>query len=168
MPGDSADHRSEPGGGFGLPRRTVLAAGLSAALGGCMRCADLPRPRVGVARLPIGDAHAHFFNAADLPVTGFFKNVLIPAHIPDWPEVVLALLDIATNVLKRMAVTASNESRHMRTGQGDGREWSADAFAARVAAQGDAVIARGAARRRATADPAADLADRNSSAPASR
>jgi len=89
-----------------LDRRAFLAAGGAAALGGChCRLPPLPPP----ATKALSDGHAHFFNAADLPVAGFVKYVLIPRYIGDAPDLVLALVDIFAAVAKFLSVSAATE-----------------------------------------------------------
>lgn len=97
----------------GPSRRGFLASGGALALGGCAHC-RFPEP-YGTAS-PIGDAHAHFFNAADLPVAGFAKFVLIPRHFPGFPPYADALVDIIAFVAKLLTLTASQEARQLGSG----------------------------------------------------
>lgn len=90
-----------------LNRRGLLAgagASLATACAGCPPLAPL-----APAAAKLGDAHVHLFNAADLPVAGFVRYVVIPEHLPHLPEVALALVDAAVSVLKATAPSARAE-----------------------------------------------------------
>lgn len=100
--------------GTGFDRRALLGASLASFTAACVGCPPLPPPATG-ATAKLGDAHAHLFNAADLPIAGFLQYVVIPEYLPHVPEVALALVDAAVTVLKAMAPTASAEERtHIR------------------------------------------------------
>lgn len=94
-------------------RRSFLAAGGAIALGGCAHCKF---PAQSAAPKSIGDAHAHFFNAADLPIAGFAKYVLIPRYFPELPDFALALVDIIAFVAKALTLTATQEARQLGRG----------------------------------------------------
>ena len=115
------------------------------------------KPSPNDARLAIGDAHVHLFNGADLPVSGFFREVLIPAHIPNWPEVVLALLDMAVSVLKAWSRTASDELRQISAALTQPPDLNSTQFADAVADRAEEVM-----RTRGPGlggDPTSNLAD---------
>lgn len=141
-------------------RRAVIAGGAVALTAGCVPCARLSPLPAGDARLAIGDAHVHLFNAADLPVTGFFKNVVIPGDLGQVPEIGAAFLDIATRVLKFFSVTASDELHAMRAPLGSPIEdVTAEAFAGRIKGLADAAIAERGFVRDSERDPRANLGD---------
>lgn len=99
-----------------IARRTVLASGL--ALAACRE----PIPTLPAdTRRPITDAHLHLFNASDLPISGFIKNVYIPEHLPGWPRWADALIDLFTSLYKPLAITAEAELAGIgrRTSQDD-------------------------------------------------
>ena len=95
-------------------RRGFLASGAGLTVGGCMHC-TFPAPLAAMQER-VGDAHAHFFNAADLPVAGFAKFVLIPRYLPDAPDAANALVDIIAYVAKVLTLTASDELRQIGSG----------------------------------------------------
>lgn len=96
-----------------VDRRAVLLAGGVLTLGGCAHCV-MPAPSQEAGEG--SDAHAHFFNLADLPVAGFAKFVLIPRHFPSFPDFALALVDIIAWVAKALALTADAEARRLGAG----------------------------------------------------
>lgn len=141
-------------------RRTVLAGGAVALTAGCAPCARLAPLGAGDTRLAIGDAHVHLFNAADLPVTGFFKNVVIPGELGQVPEIGAAFLDIATRVLKFFSRTASDELHAMRAPLGPPIEdVTAEAFAGRIKSLADAAIAERGFLKDSERDPRGNLGD---------
>lgn len=141
-------------------RRAVLAGGAAALTAGCVPCARLSPLPAGDTRLAIGDAHVHLFNAADLPVTGFFKNVVIPGDLGQVPEIGAAILDIATRVLKFFSVTAADELHAMRAPLDSPIEdVTAEAFAGRIKGFADAAIAERGFVRDSERDPRVDLGD---------
>lgn len=89
----------------GLSRRTVLAGALATTACAGGRGAAVPP----VARKPLADAHAHFFNLADLPVAGFVTYSIVGNIFPPpaWGE---ALIDFVTGFAKRFARTARQEA----------------------------------------------------------
>lgn len=99
-----------------LSRRRVLAAGalLPAQLlaSSCRSVAGSPEPE------GVGDAHAHLFNAADLPVAGFVRYVAIPSKFPQMPGWGKAMIDLFATLFKGAAVTADQESDRLRIGKG--------------------------------------------------
>lgn len=97
-----------------IGRRGFLVANATLALGGCVHC-TFPAP-IAPGVVPVGDSHAHFFNAADLPVAGFAKFVLIPRYVPNFPQGALALVDIIAWVMKALTLTAAEELRQIGTG----------------------------------------------------
>lgn len=120
-----------------LDRRSFVLAS-SLAMAGCATCRI---PGAGAAAHTIGDAHAHFFNLADLPVGNFVKYVFIPANVPGVPDVALALIDIATWVTKRLAKTAQQEIGDLDRAFGNGGEVSAERFGQEIKQRQDALIA---------------------------
>ena len=94
-------------------RRGLLAAAGTLALGGCAHC-TFPAP--SAATRVIGDAHAHFFNSADLPVAGFAKFVLIPRHFGGLPEWAEAVVDIIAWTAQVLSLTADAEARQLGAG----------------------------------------------------
>lgn len=94
-------------------RRTLLLSAGGLTLGGCAHCI-LPAP--SQAPEQVSDAHAHFFNVADLPVAGFAKFVLIPRHFPNFPDFAYALVDIIAWVAKALALSADAEARRLGAG----------------------------------------------------
>lgn len=144
----------------GLNRRAAMSVGLSAFLGGCAVCGDLPRLPPADARLRIGDGHTHFFNAADLPVAGFFRDVLVPQYLKDWPEFALAFIDIALAVLKSLAIPADRELGQLRAPWAESDDPSPETFADAVDRRARTVLARESARTEAAVapDPLTDLA----------
>lgn len=98
----------------GPTRRAFLASGGALSLGGCVHC-SFPEPTNVPAT--IGDAHAHFFNAADLPVAGFVKFVLLPRYFPELPDFADAIVDIIAFVAKTLALTARAEARQLGAGR---------------------------------------------------
>lgn len=113
--------------------RRAFVAGLASLLVGGCTCADLkalPAPRPG--ELTIGDAHAHLFNAADLPVAGFLRHVLLPAHLAGWETLWPAIIGTAS-VLKGMTVSATAESRRLSFLGGEAERISSVTFADAVA-----------------------------------
>ena len=142
--------------GPSIARRKLLQGVLASSLSACVRPSGaLPIPTPSSA---VGDAHVHLFNGADLPVGGFFKNVLIPNRLAGWPEIALALIDIAVHVLQASSRTASDELDDLAAGLAVPTELSPAEFARRVAARGNSV-ARDAALAHAMRDPRRDVAD---------
>lgn len=138
-----------------LDRRTFVLAS-SLALAGCATCRI---PGAGAGAHTIGDAHAHFFNLADLPVGNFVKYVFIPANIPGVPDFALALIDIATWVTKRLAKTAQQEIGDLDRTFGNGGEISADRFGEEIKQRQDALIAAApSAKELVDEDPRTSLA----------
>ena len=122
-----------------LKRRELLATAFGALLVGCRNEPDNIPPSPNDPRLPIGDAHVHLFNGADLPVEGFFKYVLIPAYLSDWPNVGLALVDI-TRLMKKFCKTAAEEYEYLKAARSPGDEMSPEDFAEEVIKRADEVI----------------------------
>ena len=141
-----------------IDRRALMALGLAGTAGACAPCPDFIMPPPG--RMKVGDAHTHLFNASDLPVGGFMRDVLAPVYLDGFPEVVPALVDIALKVLKFFSMSAEQELRErVPPWRGPSTEpVSAEAFASRVAGHMEAEIARGG-RETGPADPENDLAD---------
>lgn len=144
-----------------LDRRQFVGVGAASFLTGCVHCAELdPIPSTD-RRQPVGDAHVHLFNASDLPVRRFFEFVIIPSYLANFPEIALAVLDIAVRVLKAFAITAEQEQGNLlRTGKPtrDG-EVGAEAFADRIADRiEEEVTARGFVPS-AERSPESNLAD---------
>lgn len=126
-----------------LSRRSFLVSSSALGLGACAACPDFElvvRP-AGYQRL--GDAHAHLFNAADLPVLGFIKYVIGPAYFPNAPGVILAIANVFLYALKLTAISARREMR-LRVPpweEGEGARVSLATYVDDVADQIDAVIA---------------------------
>ena len=90
-----------------IDRRTFL---VSASVGTLAACSFPPINNPSTNQATFGDAHVHLFNAADLPVRGFFENVI--AHykmLENFQFLVPALVDIAQYVMKPLAKTATEE-----------------------------------------------------------
>lgn len=95
----------------GIDRRTMVGLGMAALTTACAGCPPLPTLAVtSPAAKRLGDAHVHLFNAADLPVQGFVRFVIVPHYIPHIPQVALAIIDAAVTVLKAMAPSARTEA----------------------------------------------------------
>jgi len=96
-----------------MNRRNFFAGASLFALAGCTKCKLPPiRPVEGA----ISDAHAHFFNASDLPVRGFLRHVIAPAWFPNLPGIALALGDLAGELAKRLSITARSELQRLGPG----------------------------------------------------
>jgi hypothetical protein len=103
--------------GFGevlLDRRSLLGMASLLALGGCAKCT---LPAIRTIGRPVSDAHAHYFNASDLPVRGFLRHVIAPAWFPRLPGIALALGDLAGELAKRLSLTARREIRRLGPGE---------------------------------------------------
>lgn len=84
-------------------------------LGSCASCADLkPLGPLAAMEQEMGDAHAHFFNAADLPIAGFLENVALPEFLKGWEIIWPALVALARTV-KALALPASDELQKLRS-----------------------------------------------------
>ena len=94
-----------------LGRRSLLTGGATALLAGCAKCPSFDALPPAPDQRVVHDAHAHFFNGADLPAVRFMKYVIAPAHLDALPELVLAFVNIAVWVLKRTSITAADEMR---------------------------------------------------------
>lgn len=141
-------------------RRTVLGAGAGLIASGCTPCARLKSLPPTDARLPLGDSHVHLFNAADLPVTGFFRHVVIPEDLSGVPEIGAAMLDIATRILKVFSRSANDELRELKAPwRSIADHMSPERFADEVGELADAAMrARPIAANRVP-DPVDDLGD---------
>ena len=95
---------------LGVDRRALMMMALATLTAGCVRCPRLAVPAAATLNR-LGDAHVHLFNAADLPVTGFMRFVVIPEFIPHLPEIVLALVDSTVDTMKALAPSARAEQR---------------------------------------------------------
>ncbi len=115
-----------------VSRRTLLGAGMASLASACASGAAPPLPFPPTGNATLGDAHVHLFNAADLPVAGFVRFVILPEYLPHVPGIALALIDAALTVLKATAPSANAE----RGGQT--AETTPGQFAARFAARIDA------------------------------
>lgn len=99
---------------IGVDRRTMLATGGALLAGGCAACKPpAALGKLGSKDMEIGDAHAHLFNAADLPVAGFLRNVLLPEYLDAWEPLWPALVSLAQS-LKALAVPADEERKHLK------------------------------------------------------
>lgn len=143
--------------GWLAQRRDVLA-GLALSIGACADGKLKPIP-AGQGRLKIGDAHVHLFNAADLPVASFFRFVLAPDHLKDWPDLVLAMIDMALNVVRNRALTASEEMGRMRAPWQAQIASSPAEFAGQVAERAESLIRARGPRLSGERDPANDVSD---------
>lgn len=125
-----------------MDRRSFFAAAGLSALAGCTTC-RLPLPRQVAGS--VSDAHAHFFNASDLPVGGFLRHVIAPVWFKDLPGIVLALGDLAGELAKRFSVTARAEIAQLGSGTLSGNDGpDADTFARTAARYQEQLIkARG-------------------------
>jgi hypothetical protein len=63
--------------------------------------------------MSFGDAHVHLFNAADLPIGGFLRFVVLPAFLPDLGSVWEALIDLVVEVIKPFAISAEAEQARL-------------------------------------------------------
>lgn len=92
-------------------RRGFIASAGGLLVGGCAHC-HFPAPRPP-ALTGVSDAHAHFFNAADLPVAGFVKFVVIPRYFGSPPAYALAIVDIVSSAAERFTISARGELRQI-------------------------------------------------------
>jgi hypothetical protein len=76
------------------------------ALGGCKNGTPKSFPD---ATFPVGDAHAHLFNASDLPVANFVRYVILPNRYSTMPGWAKAVIDLFARFYKNLAVTAKAE-----------------------------------------------------------
>ncbi|HEX4693611.1 hypothetical protein [Sphingomonas sp.] len=136
------------GGQNSIDRRALIATALATLVTACSTCP--PLDAAPPTRAKMGDSHVHLFNAADLPVAGFVRFVILPEYLPHIPEVGLALIDAALSVLKAMAPSAAAELRQ------NPRDAPPRAFADRLGNRID-TMAR-PARQAATLRPAEDVA----------
>lgn len=115
-----------------LSRRDVLAGALAAS---ACRQGDVSSIPAHGRRAPVADVHAHFFNLADLPVSGFTTYVLIGQYFPPpaWAE---AMIDFITGFAKQFARSARREAATL--GRPD--ELDAPGFGRRAADYVDAVM----------------------------
>jgi predicted TIM-barrel fold metal-dependent hydrolase len=101
-----------------MRRRDFVAGGIALAAGK----AALPAPSLAQAAPPridrIIDAHCHVFNAADLPIEGFARKVMVPrsvqtsdlvARFADYPGALEALVHAITVQVKRAAPDMQTE-----------------------------------------------------------
>ncbi|WP_242128501.1 hypothetical protein [Sphingobium sp. Sx8-8] len=61
---------------------------------------------------PVGDTHVHLLNAADLPVEGFLRYVVLPDHLKGF-EILWPVLIHLAELLKTNAISAEEEIRHL-------------------------------------------------------
>ncbi|WP_380872468.1 hypothetical protein ACFB49_34010 [Sphingomonas sp. DBB INV C78] len=143
---------------WSVERREFLATGL-AGLAAVPASAEGQAQKEGETRIDIADAHAHFFNGADLPAAAFIRYVVAPVYLANAPDVLLAIIDIGVNVLKRLSITADDELRRMSPPWRDGDDVSIKDFAEGMVAAAEAQINRrgfvGELKRR----PLDDVAD---------
>lgn len=102
------------GGGLLSRRRVIAAAAVLPAVASVSGGLSLAAPQPA---MPVGDAHTHLFNAADLPVRNFLKYVELPSRYPSSPGWAKALIDLFGTVFKRLAGTASDELNRMASRQ---------------------------------------------------
>ena len=96
-------------GSASFSRRSFLAGTSALGLGACAACPGFEAISLPQECLNMGDAHVHFFNAADLPALGFIKYVIGPAHLQNTPAILLAIGNIFVWVLKASAISARRE-----------------------------------------------------------
>lgn len=131
-------HRRNRSPRLALSRRSLLLSS-SVLLSSCGLFRHLEKGILPVKSL--GDSHVHLFNAADLPVEGFFAEVLAFQQLRDWPEFVLAFVKVIAVAMKSMTLSAAEETAQLNSLAGvrqDASEWE---FAAAVLAQADKVAA---------------------------
>jgi hypothetical protein len=95
-----------------MRRRDFLAGSTLLALpGGPLAGAPMlwAKPPHGSAAAPVSDAHAHFFNASDLPVRNFLRHVIAAEQFPGLPEIALAIADLAGAMAKQLSLSARTE-----------------------------------------------------------
>lgn len=95
-----------------IERRTMLASGGALAAASGAACVPTPDPDTTVnTALWLADAHTHLFNVADLPAGRFVQYVVVPAYWPGGhpPPFIGAILDLVTNVAKRLVILARYE-----------------------------------------------------------
>jgi len=114
-------------------RRGFIASTGGLLVGSCAHC-HFPAPRPP-ALTGVSDAHAHFFNAADLPVAGFVKFVLIPRYFGSPPAYALAIVDIVSSAAKRFTISAHAELRQISLFGSPSRGVPSEADFARDAAE---------------------------------
>ncbi len=142
-----------------VKRRALIGAGLAGAASACAPCPKFSLP--GAGRTPVSDSHTHLFNAADLPIHGFMRDVLVPRYASNVPEIALALADLALSVLKALSISAEAELKRRlppwreAVAEDVPAEVYADAIADRIEAQ---VAARGVVAESGR-DPENDLGD---------
>jgi predicted TIM-barrel fold metal-dependent hydrolase len=101
-----------------MRRREFVAGGIALAIGKATLpasvCAQSAAPRIN----RIIDAHCHVFNAADLPIEGFTKKIMVPksaqtselvARFADYPGALEALVHAITIQVKRAAPDMQTE-----------------------------------------------------------
>jgi hypothetical protein len=101
-----------------MRRREFVAGGIALAIGKATLkasvCAQSATPRIN----RIIDAHCHVFNAADLPIEGFTKKIMVPksaqtselvARFADYPGALEALVHAITIQVKRAAPDMQSE-----------------------------------------------------------
>ena len=101
-----------------MRRREFVAGGIALAVGKATLpasvCAQSAAPRIN----RIIDAHCHVFNAADLPIEGFTKKIMVPksaqtselvARFADYPGALEALVHAITIQVKRAAPDMQSE-----------------------------------------------------------
>jgi|GEM_PF-1209070 len=139
-----------------LNRRNFIAVSGATTLGGCVTC-SFPESRSVSG--PVSDAHAHFFNAADLPIHNFVRYVVVPEHAPDVPGVALALADLVLWVAKRLTISATAEIKHLGNGEFFGRDnVEPKEFGREVAKRQESVLNRAGAKSYTQGDPDTELA----------
>jgi hypothetical protein len=101
-----------------MRRREFVAGGIALVIGKATLpasvCAQSAAPRIN----RIIDAHCHVFNAADLPIEGFTKKIMVPksaqtselvARFADYPGALEALVHAITIQVKRAAPDMQSE-----------------------------------------------------------
>ena len=114
-----------------MRRRDFVAGGIALAAGK----AALPAPSLAQPAPPridrIIDAHCHVFNAADLPIEGFARKVMVPrsaqtsdlvARFVDYPGALEALVHAIAVQVKRAAPTCKPRSTRSTSLKGIRRE----------------------------------------------
>tara|TARA_B100000678_G_scaffold285032_1_gene287490 strand:- start:549 stop:2243 length:1695 start_codon:yes stop_codon:yes gene_type:complete len=140
---------------FAFDRRSFVI-GSSLVMAGCTTC-RFPSPNGG--SYEIADAHAHFFNLADLPVRDFMRDVVIPQQFPDLPDIVLALVNIAAGVTQAFAPSAREEIGHLeRSLFEDDARTSTDTFGNEIKDLQEQAFAREGMVEKSLGDPETSLA----------
>jgi predicted TIM-barrel fold metal-dependent hydrolase len=109
-------------------RRSLLIAA-AAGLSGCTTWPDIRQWDVASGLAPYNDAHAHLFNASDLPVVKFLDHVFIRENFGELGPAAQGLIDLFIGVIKPLSISVDRENRAYRTLLEDPLEVTPDQFA---------------------------------------